>query len=358
MNTPQVGAGEAPPTAIQRPFQRFDKRRRWNAPIAAALMARTETREVGKAIGACVRRMSAVLELRDDAAVLAYLRGGHFCHARLCPFCEWRRAQAWQARLVRGLEAFAAEHPGHRALFLTLTVRNCPVDKLRETIADMHAGWNRLTKRAEFPTEHWLRRTEITVPSPERTIRPEGGFFHLKGPAADKNQSEDDPTATGPARLADRPPGLVEVHPHIHALLLVPTTYYVRGYLRQTRWQSLWWESMKLDYPPIVDIRNAYSDKISRSKRPPITACVKEAAKYISKAADVVKLGPYVSDLHEQIRGLRMIQASRKLSRWVKNEDPKGEELLDSLQEANPRSCFQQVVAVWNDAAEAYELEG
>jgi plasmid rolling circle replication initiator protein Rep len=354
----QAGAVEAPPAPIQRPFEPFDKRRRWNAPIAAVLMSRTETREAGKAISDCVRRMSAVLELRDDAAVLAYLRGGHFCHQRLCPFCEWRRARAWQARLTRGLEKLAAEFPTARALFLTLTVKNCPVEKLRQTILEMHAGWGRMQRLAKFPTQHWLRRTEITVGSLTQTLTPDRADFNMNLLAPDISAAAAFLPQSSPARLTPIREGAHYIHPHIHALLIVPKAYYSKNYIKQTEWQAMWQMSARLDYAPVVDIRNAYNDKVSRSSRPPITQCVQEAAKYISKASDIIKLGPLAAELHEQIRGIRMIQASQKMSQYVKSEPLQEDELLDTMREANPSSCFEKVIAEWSDALESYVITG
>lgn len=316
------------------------------------------TRDVGQRIARCVSRIGVLLEIGDGDAITAHLQGGRFCHARLCPFCEWRRSLAWKARLGRGLEAFTAEHPTHRALFLTLTVRNCPVDHVRTTIRDMHRGWERLTKLKEFPAAHWLRRTEITVPSPEISIGQRQGSPPIHCPAADVSSLMDDPTDTPRARLADRPQGPAMVHPHMHALLLVPASYFSRGYIRQTRWQELWQMSARLDYAPVVDVRTAYSSEHKSSDRAPIGAVVNEAAKYISKAADVVKLGPYVAELHHQIRGLRMIQASAKFSRYVKNEDPTDAEMLDALDGIDPHATFMPVVAEWSDQQEAYLFAG
>jgi plasmid rolling circle replication initiator protein Rep len=350
-------ARQAPPADIQRPFAGLDKHRRWNRPIADVLVRDDETRQVGIDIANCSSRIGAVLELRDDAAVIAYLQSAQFCNRRLCPFCEWRRSLAWQARLHRGLERYAADHPTDRALFLTLTVKNCPVAELRQTIRDMHEGWKRMTKLAAFPGDHWLRRTEITVPSPEITVPREIPSLDIDFPAADHGRENNDPTDTPRARLAARMAGPLLVHPHMHVLLMVPASYFGAGYVRQTEWQAMWQMSARLDYPPVVDVRTAYSEEHTSRDRVPLGKVVKEAAKYISKASDVVKLGPYVAELHWQIRGLRLIQSSRAFSSYVKNEEPEKKELLDSLEEASPTSCFQEAFAHWSDAQEAYLLE-
>lgn len=45
----------------------------------------------------------------------------------------------WQARFYQSLPKIVAEYPGARWLFLTLTVRNCSIDALGETLTAMNA---------------------------------------------------------------------------------------------------------------------------------------------------------------------------------------------------------------------------
>jgi plasmid rolling circle replication initiator protein Rep len=320
------------------------------------MAADPETRDIAAKIGRCVSRIGVALEVPATGEPTATLQAGRFCHARMCPFCEWRRSQAWKARLSRGLEAFAADHPTHRAIFLTLTVQNCQLTDLRRTITEMHAGWKRLTKLSEFPTAHWLRRTEVTIPSPAENIADCDIITPENAPAADQNIDDDPTVRNSPARLAQRPHGPAMAHPHIHALLLVPPTYFGPNYVKNERWRQLWQMSARLDYPPIVDVRTAYSDEYTSRDRAPIGAVVNEAAKYIAKAADVVKLGPYASELHSQIRGLRLIQASSRFSRYVTNIEPEERELLDPLPIPAADSELIAAIAEWHQADERYRF--
>lgn len=143
------------------------------------------------------------------------LREAHFCRVRHCPVCQWRRSLMWQARFHQSLPKIVQAHPKARWVFLTLTVRNCPIGELGETLTAMNAGWQRVKDRKEFkPVQGWVRTTEVT----------RGG--------------------DGSA------------HPHFHALLMVPPSWF-RGqtYVKQSRWVELWAESMRLDYVPVVDVR-------------------------------------------------------------------------------------------------------
>ncbi len=98
----------------------------------------------------------------------------------------------WQARFYQAMPRLAAEHPKARWIFLTLTVKNCQISELRDTLKHMNASWQRLKDRKEFkPVSGWIRSTEVT-----------------RGK---------DGTA----------------HPHFHALLMVPPSWFTRHYIKQ-----------------------------------------------------------------------------------------------------------------------------
>ena len=111
----------------------------------------------------------------------------------------------WQARFFQSLPKIVQEHPKARWLFLTVTVRNCPIDALADTLTAMNAGWQRLKDRKEFaPVLGWVRTTEVT--------RGRDG----------------------------------SAHPHFHALLMVPPSMLAgTNYVKQARWVELWQECMR-----------------------------------------------------------------------------------------------------------------
>ncbi|WP_338057085.1 protein rep, partial [Salinivibrio socompensis] len=87
------------------------------------------------------------------------LREAHFCRVRHCPVCQWRRTLMWQARFYQAMPRLAAEHPKARWIFLTLTVKNCQISELRDTLKHMNASWQRLKDRKEFKTvSGWIAR--------------------------------------------------------------------------------------------------------------------------------------------------------------------------------------------------------
>lgn len=62
------------------------------------------------------------------------LANARFCRVRYCCVCQWRRSLAWKAKAYRILPRVIEDFPKHRWIFLTLTVKNCPVVKLRNTV--------------------------------------------------------------------------------------------------------------------------------------------------------------------------------------------------------------------------------
>ncbi|MGZ7278142.1 protein rep, partial [Streptococcus pyogenes] len=69
------------------------------------------------------------------------LRSAEFCRVRHCPVCQWRRSLMWQARFYQALPRIVADYPDSRWMFLTLTVRNCDIADLAETLTAMNAAF-------------------------------------------------------------------------------------------------------------------------------------------------------------------------------------------------------------------------
>ena len=261
----------------------YSKHRRYNTPICSSLAMDSETLDIAKAIGNCATSIAVEVPVEGPQAGQAILRAANPCNRRLCPFCEWRRSRAWRRRFFEGLPKFHEDFPTHRAIFLTLTVRNCPVDELRTTINDMHRGWNRMVQRSFFPTKFWFRRTEVTQKSAELG-------------------------ALGP----------VTMHPHIHAVLFVPAGYFSHGYVRQSEWQKQWMDAMRLDYVPVVDVRRAKTRSSSGGATiEQSRAAALEASKYATKATDLIAMGSSLGTYHYAIKGLRLSASSKSLKPYI-----------------------------------------
>jgi plasmid rolling circle replication initiator protein Rep len=301
----------------------LSRHRRFNSAVARCLHSDPLTRDTALAIANCAQRLNLRFDLENGQLGRAKLVNGLLCNRRLCPFCEWRRTRAWRARLLRGLQSFRTEQPKLRALFLTLTVRNCQLYELRDTISHLHSSYKRLSLIRDFPTTAWFRRTEVTLSAKPGIGGP------LLGSSA---------------------------HPHIHALLLVRPSYFSRDYWPQLRWQQEWQMAARLDYPPVVDIRRAHSKRQAEVKLTDTDfAAVLEAAKYSTKAADLLSLGTLLPIFHSEMKHLRLYGVSRSLQRHIKEQEVVTDELLDEVS-SDAGNLHFSAVAKWFDAIEEYQF--
>ncbi|MCV9587701.1 protein rep, partial [Salmonella enterica subsp. enterica serovar Heidelberg] len=154
--------------------------------------------------------------LKDTGETRLRLREAHFCRVRHCPVCQWRRSLMWQARFYQSLPKIVADYPDSRWMFLTLTVRNCDIADLGDTLTAMNAAFQRMKDRKEFkPVQGWIRTTEVT--------RGRDG----------------------------------SAHPHFHTLMMVPPGMLNgHDYVKHDRWVELWRECLRVDYSPNVDVRS------------------------------------------------------------------------------------------------------
>ena len=222
----------------------------------------------------------------DDTGELRLsLRTARFCRVRHCPVCQWRRSLMWQARFLQALPSIEAAYPTARWLFLTLTVRNCPVDDLRRTLRSMNEAWHRLVKRPEFAgnVQGWVRATEVT-------------------------RGQDD-----------------SAHPHFHSLLMVRPSYFGKGYVTQSRWADVWRECARLDYKPIVDIRTVRARRGAPGEKP-LRRALAETLKYAVKPSDMH--GEWLLELTRQIHKLRFLASGGALKNVLRESEESEQDLL------------------------------
>jgi len=215
------------------------------------------------------------------------LREARFCRVRYCTTCQWRRALMLQARFYQALPKLADHFPKARWLFLTLTVRNCPITELGDTLTAMNAAWQRLIKRKEFqPVLGWVRTTEVT--------RGKDG----------------------------------SAHPHFHALLMVPPSWFKGSkYVKHAKWVELWGDCLRVDYLPNVDVR-AVKPRAPKSGQTPTDAtaaalqgAVAETLKYSTKPADMVADESWFLELTRQTHRRRFVATGGALKDVLKVDE-------------------------------------
>jgi plasmid rolling circle replication initiator protein Rep len=210
------------------------------------------------------------------------LKNASFCRVRGCPLCAWRQSMSNFARALQKLPQIQEQNPSYEFLFLTLTVKNCSVYDLREQIQHMSKSWRRLTQRKEFKVvKGFIRTTEITRNS-----------------------------KTGSA------------HPHFHCILVVPPSYFSsKYYIKQQRWIELWRKCAKLDYDPSVDIR--------RIKKTDLKKGLVETLKYAVKGGVASSDPAFFREMLVQIQRLHLI-ATGGILKGIFSEDVTEKEMLNT----------------------------
>lgn len=218
------------------------------------------------------------------------LKQAFFCHVRLCPMCQWRKSLYWKAMMYKNLDKVRENYPTHRWLFLTLTVKNCPITELRATISDMNKSWQRLLKRKEFlgVIDGWARATEVT---------------------RDKKNPN------------------THAHPHFHCILMVKPSYFGKAYIKQQEWAELWRDCLGVDYMPMVDIRTVKPKNGSDTSYDyAIKSAIAETLKYSTKPSDMIqdcgnsKSREWFFELTKQVHKLRFMATGGALKNAIKAE--------------------------------------
>ena len=222
---------------------------------------------------------SQLLGFNRDAEGKLKLSGARFCRVRHCPVCQWRRSLMWKAKAFKVLPIVVRDYPKHRWLFLTLTVRNCAMEDLRSTLKWMNQSWQRFSQLKKFPAIGWIRSTEVT-------------------------RSRDG-----------------SAHPHFHCLLLVPPSYFGKGYLKHKDWVEMWASSLRVDYKVVLDIR-----PVKKGEQP--MQLVPELLKYCVKESDLVGDRDWFIELTKQMHKVRCVVTGGVLKQYLKDLENEPKNLI------------------------------
>lgn len=169
------------------------------------------------------------------------------CRARFCPVCQWRKSLKMKARFLEALPKITEANPKARWLLLTLTVKNCDLSELSDTITAMNKAWTRLHRKKELAAVlGWTRAMEITKPKDSTTA-----------------------------------------HPHFHCLLIVSSSYFGKHYIKQEQWTELWKSCLKVDYTPVVHIQTVKPRGKDQTEQEAVGEAASEALKYALKPSDM-----------------------------------------------------------------------
>jgi plasmid rolling circle replication initiator protein Rep len=225
------------------------------------------------------------LEFRLTADETLKLTRANFCKVRLCPMCSWRRSLKIFGQVSKIMD-YVEENHNYRYIFLTLTVKNCYGEDLKDTLDLMTKAFNKMNQRKAFrqAVKGYFRSLEITYDKDE-FITDE---IYLK---------KIDYYSRIGLKIGDKNLNYNTYHPHFHMVLAVDNNYFTnsRIYLSQEDWTNLWKSSLKVDYTPIVDVRKLRENKGKE---------VAEVAKYTVKSEDFLikdEKGNIKEDLTDEV---------------------------------------------------------
>lgn len=112
-----------------------------------------------------------------------------------------------------------------------------------------------------------------------------------------------------------------DAHPHFHALLLMPTSYFGPGYLSHEKWVKLWREALRVDYDPSVHIK-AVKPKPGADPASAMVVAVLETLKYSVKESDLTTDAAWLYELTTQLHRTRAVAVGGVLSGFLSDTEP------------------------------------
>ena len=285
----------------------WDKHRA-NADKVASHYRGSEFKQYATRIDFCSQLLDFRLVPDADQGELKFkLSSARFCRVRTCPVCQWRRSLMWKAKAYKVLPKIVKDFPTHRWLFVTLTVKNCQITELKETLTWMNKSWQRLTQLKAFPAEGWLRSTEVT-----------------RGR---------DGTA----------------HPHFHCLLMVKPGYFGKNYIKQAEWVEMWRRSLRIDYNPVLDVQAV-------KKGAQQMQLVPELLKYCVKESDLVVDREWFIELTHQLHKMKAVVVGGVLRRYLRELENEPEDLIGEDEKGEGDLDEGHLYFGWKQKLKKYKL--
>ena len=252
------------------------------------------------------------------------IEDARWCHVRQCPMCQFGRTSKQRARFFK---AFGLHSLPDNFAFLTLTVRNCPLSQLRQTLCEMTKGWDRFTKRRTFPVNGWLRSMEVTMQR-DRSVGKNCG-------AAVRS-----------------PDGELMCHPHFHILMQMEDDYFVKGVKNKDWWIDEWQSAVRVDYRPSIAIR-----KIRAVEGGDFGKAVLETLKYTVKPGDFSaypESAEWLYGITEQLHGLRALRVGGTFAKLCSQKE------LDKIDDGSEERIAQGgslLILNWNHVKGFFDVD-
>ena len=272
-------------------------------------------------IDRCANTIGTVLQSNPAGEVRLKIRQVFLCHVRHCMVCQKARTMAWYRRFLIGLPKLFEAYPNARYILLTLTVKNCPVNCLGETLKLMSAAFKKLMARKNVSRVllGYVRAMEVT-------------------------KSE-----------------IGEAHPHFHVLLALKPSYFGgTHYIAQDQWATMWQESLGVDYKPVIHVaklklkesmvktqvdvaKEAMGELYDQLavKEQEVKTAVRETVKYQVKGSDLVGKGTqadkeWLYEITKQLDSTKQINLSGIFREFIKETTVEEREAFEKSLEENP----------------------
>lgn len=257
----------------------------------------------------CSQLLGFALQAKDSGELKFTLQRCSCCRVRHCPVCQWRRSLMWRARFFQAVPKVLEDYPTGRWVFLTLTVRNCPLTELRATLGQMNKAWERMSKRKQFPALGFVKSVEVTR------------------------------SANG------------EAHPHFHCLLLVSSSYFGGHYIKQDEWRVLWQQALRADYLPVVNVKAVKPRQGEPTNG--VAIALLETLKYGVKESDLLHDAAWLTELTKQLHKTRAVSVGGVLKGYLNEDEP--EDLIHTeTQEQDEPSGDVSVWFGWREMVKRY----
>jgi plasmid rolling circle replication initiator protein Rep len=236
------------------------------------------------------------------------LASAKFCRVRHCPICQWRRSLRWKAKAYENLPKVVADYPNGRWIFLTLTMKNCELTDLKDTLSHLNQSFRRLSQLKAFPGIGWIKSVEVT-------------------------RGRDGKSA----------------HPHLHCLILLKDSYYKEDYLSKTDWIALWKQSLRVDYSPVLDV------KAIQAESSPV-GLIAEVLKYQCKESDLVASPEWFIEYVKQVHGTRAVGVGGVLREYFRELEEEPEDLIGHDEQSTEETQGPSIYFRWNRSIKKYVM--
>lgn len=291
------------------------------------------------------------------------LKTAHFCRSRSCTICQWRRSLKWVARFLKAMPPILQDYPNARFLFLTLTVKNCDIADLRSTLDRMNQAWQRLSQRKQFPAIGFVKSFEVTKSWDVTYKGSYQGRMGSKTLDQFKRRSRGFNEALMTLETTD------QVHPHFHVLLMVDPGYFAgKNYLSQQDWTKLWQSCLRVDYPPIVNIKavkpkGRWFENEDLPAEETLARGIVETVKYTVKPDDLVPQSEdpqlveldrqWLLQLTKQLEHTRAIALGGVFRNYLSEADPVEGDLIGKSEDGEEVSA-STIYYRWNQIVQRY----